>query len=120
MRMVGTNNRSIFEGLMAGLRLFQAIGPALIYGRTHQLARMVYERARKLPYARMITPDDDRMFAALTTFQMKPEHFKRFYAECQKRRIWVLGADRMRVSTHIHTRPQDLDLFFEVLDATAG
>ena len=118
--MVGTNNRSIFEGLMAGLRLFQAIGPALIYGRTHQLARMVYERARKLPYARMITPDDDRMFAALTTFQMKPEHFKRFYAECQKRRIWVHAADRMRVSTHIHTRPQDLDLFFEVLDATAG
>src|SRR5581483_7588662 len=45
-QMMGTNNRAIVEGLLAGVRFANAIGPERIYARAHQLARMVYEKAR--------------------------------------------------------------------------
>jgi hypothetical protein len=34
---------------------------------------------------------------------------------CRKKRIWITGVERIRLSTHIHTRPQDIDLFFETV-----
>lgn len=61
----GTNNRAIFEGMMAGLRFAQAVGPERIYTRIHQLARRTYERAAKIPSIELLTPNDDRMFASL-------------------------------------------------------
>jgi selenocysteine lyase/cysteine desulfurase len=117
--MLGTNNRSIFEGLLAGLNFYKSLGPQLIFGRTHQLARMAYERARQEPSLKLLTPDDDRMFGALVTYQMKKEHFSRLEAECAKRKIWIYGSDRQRVATHVHTRPADLDVYFELLKKTA-
>jgi len=39
---------------------------------------------------------------------------------CAKRRIWISGGPRVRLSMHIHTRPADLEFFFETLHAAAG
>jgi selenocysteine lyase/cysteine desulfurase len=47
---------------------------------------------------------------------LPPERSKKLYELCRKRRIWISGAERLRVSTHIHTRPQDIDTFFATLD----
>ena len=115
--MVGTNNRAIFEGLLAGLRFLKQLGPERVYERIHHLGRRVFEQARAMPELQMLTPDDDRMFAALVSFRMQPDHYKRFSEACKKKRIWITESERMRVSTHIHTRPADIDLFFETLRA---
>jgi isopenicillin-N epimerase len=114
---VGTNSRAIFVGLMAGLQFLKQLGPQRVYSRIHQLARVAFDQARKegLP---LLTPDDDRMFAGLVTFNLDKEHAARFLALCEKRKIWAVGSPRMRVSTHIHTRPQDIELFFETLRET--
>jgi selenocysteine lyase/cysteine desulfurase len=117
--MIGTNNRAVFEGMMAGLRFLQTIGPERIYARTHELARGVFERARKLPYVKMLTPDDDRMFGALVTFGLEGD-IKKLHAACRKKRIWIQEGPQLRVSTHIHTRPEDVDTLFETMAEVYG
>jgi selenocysteine lyase/cysteine desulfurase len=114
--MVGTNNRAVFEGFAAALRFLKELGPERVYGRIHQMARNVLERARAFPKAELLTPDDDRMFAGMVTFRIRDADLKPVLDLAQKRRIWLVGGgDRFRISTHIHTRPEDLDAFFGTL-----
>lgn len=119
-QMVGTNNRAIFEGLRAGVRFANQIGPERIHARAHQLARTVLEKARAIPYLELLTPDDDRMYAALVTFRITGRDVAPFRQACLKRRIWTTGGNPLRVSTHIHTRPEDIDLLFATLKETLG
>ena len=118
----GTNNRAIVEGFMAGLHFAQAIGPERIYARIHDLAKGTYARARALPYTDMVTPEDDSMYGSLVTFRLKlPEKkLTRLWQLCDERMIWTTRNPRLRLSTHIHTRQSDLDLFFETLSEAAA
>lgn len=118
MRM-GTNNRALFEGMLAGIKFAHAIGPERIYARIHQLARRTFERARALPYIELLTPDDDRMFAALVGISFKKDA-SAVWQETAKQRIFVSGGQRMRLSSHIHTRPSDIDQFFDIVEAKLG
>jgi isopenicillin-N epimerase len=111
---VGTNNRAMFEGMIAGLRFHKMLGSERIYGRIHQLAKRVYERAKAMPALEMLTPEDDGLYGALVTFRIKSDT-KRFQELCRKRRIWISLGERLRVSTHIHTRPSDIDALFEAM-----
>jgi isopenicillin-N epimerase len=118
--MVGTNNRAVFEGLRAGVRFLKAIGEDRIYARTHELAKLARKMAASSPYCKLVTPDDDRQYGALVTFDLEGVKLERLIQVCVERRIWIMRAPRLRVSTHIHTRGSDLELFFEVLRAAAG
>jgi selenocysteine lyase/cysteine desulfurase len=119
--MVGTNNRAIFEGFVAALRFLRALGPERVYGRIHQLARSAYERARALPKVELLTPNDDRMFAGMVTLRFPGTDVTPVLKLAEKRRIWLLGGgERFRISTHIHTRPADLDAFFETVREGLG
>lgn len=117
---VGTNNRAIFEGLLAGLRFLKTLGPERVYGRIHQLARLCLEKARNVPGAGILTPDDDRMFAGLVTFNLPEPAWQRVKDICKQRRVWILATRRPRISTHIHTRPEDLDVFFDIARKAMG
>ena len=117
----GTNNRAIIEGFMAGLHFAQAIGAERIYERIHGLAQEAYSRARALPYTEMLTPEDDRMYGSLVTFRLHLPEDKlgNLWRLCDERLIWTTGNPHLRLSTQIHTRQSDLDLFFETLAAAA-
>ena len=119
-QMVGTNNRAVLEGHLAALRMLKQIGPDRVYGRIHQLAQQVRRRAAELPNARMLTPDDDRMYGGMVTFEISGFGKSRFWELARQRRMWVVGSDRVRISTHIHTRPADLDLLFATLKESLG
>ena len=86
------------------------------------LARDVHRRARALPYIEMLSPEDDSMYGSLVTFRIElPESkLKRLWSLCDQRRIWTTANRQLRVSTHIHTRRSDLDLFFETLQEAAA
>jgi selenocysteine lyase/cysteine desulfurase len=118
-QMFGTNNRAIFEGLAAGVRFAKQIGPDRIYTRIHQVARLIYDKARTVPYLELVTPNDDHMFGSLVTFRFtkKPDAF---FEACRKKRIWTTGGTQLRVSAHVHTRPADIDLMFGVMRETLG
>ena len=112
---VGTNNRAIFEGLVAGVRFANSIGTDRIFNRIHLLARQVRERAARLDYLRLLTPPDDSLYGSLVAFEMPGIDRQQFGRLCRERTMWVGGGDRLRVSAHIHTRQQDIDLLFRTL-----
>jgi isopenicillin-N epimerase len=68
---VGTNNRSIFDGMLAGLRFHKSLGSDRIYARIHQLAKSVYTRASNDPKLELLTPGDDGMYGSLVTFRIR-------------------------------------------------
>jgi selenocysteine lyase/cysteine desulfurase len=105
--------------MIAGLHFAQAIGHDRIHTRIHQLARRTLERARALPYVELLTPDDDRMFAALVGIRFKKDP-KPVWEECAKRKIFVSAGERVRLSSHIHTRPADIDQLFDIIQEKLG
>lgn len=118
--MMGTNNRAVVEGAMAGLQFLKSIGAENIFRRIHDLARDVRRRAAEIPYLELLTPDDDRMYGALVTFRFRGKDPAPFREACRKRRIWIYGGEMLRVSTHIHTRRKDLDALFSTMRETLG
>ena len=117
----GTNNRAVIEGLMAGLAFAKAIGPERIYARIHGLAKHTYEKAQEFDYLKLLTPQDDSLYGSLVTFSIDlPEaKLNRLWALCERRLIWTTGNPRLRMSSHVHTRPADIDLFFATLTEVA-
>jgi selenocysteine lyase/cysteine desulfurase len=118
----GTNNRAIVKGFMAGLHFAKAIGPEKIYERIHDLAVDVYRHASELPYIEMISSADDRMYGSLVTFRVNlpDEKLARLWAACRERMIWTTENAHLRISTHVHTRKSDLDVFFSTLQEAAA
>jgi selenocysteine lyase/cysteine desulfurase len=115
----GTNNRAIFQGMIAGLRFAQAVGPDRIYARIHQMARYTYARAAKLPYIELLTANDDRMFAGLVAIKFKKDSGA-VWPEVSKQKIFVSGGPQVRLSSHIHTRPSDIDQLFDIIESKMG
>lgn len=117
---LGTNNRAILEGMMAGLKFLKDLGPDHVYKRIHELARYARDKAAACPHVDLLTPDDDRMYGGLVAMQFKHDNLERFEQLLKRRRIWALTGKRVRLSTHIHTRREDIDLYFETLRETLG
>lgn len=118
----GTNNRAIIEGMMAGLDFAASIGHERIRSRIHQLAMDTYRRARDIPYLNLLTPEDDSMYGSLVTFEidLPDRKLEKLWQLCDERLIWTTRNPRLRMSSHIHTRPADLDLFFRTLSEAAA
>lgn len=118
--MVGTNNRAIVEGTIAGLRFFESLGTDTVFARIHELAQYVRKRAAEIPYLELLTPQEDRAYGGLVTFAFRGKDPAPFRQECRKRRIWIYGGEYLRVATHIHTRRKDLDALFTTMRETLG
>ena len=118
----GTNNRAIIEGFVAGLDFAESVGLPAIIDRIHVLARSVYERAAELPYVTLLTPKDHTMYGSLVTFRidLTEDRLVRLWANCAEQKIWTTSNPQLRVSTHIHTRPADIERFFETLAKVAA
>ena len=117
---VGTNNRAVFEGMMAGLRFLKGLGPEQGYGRIHELARYAYAQAAARPALELYSAADDRLYGSLVTVGFRGKDPAPLWKKLSERRAWIYGSPRLRLSPHIHTRKEDLDLFFETVDEVFG
>ena len=63
---------------------------------------------------------DDRLYGGLVTIGFRGAKTDQLYKQASERKIWVYGGDPLRLSTHIHTRPRDLDAFFALADDVVG
>jgi selenocysteine lyase/cysteine desulfurase len=107
--------------MIAGVRFATQLGPERIFTRIHDLAKQVRQRAAALNYVELLTPDDDRMYGSLVTLALPGIDVPKFHQLCGHRKIWIAQNQRLRVSTHIHTRPEDIDTLFATLaDARKG
>jgi selenocysteine lyase/cysteine desulfurase len=117
---MGTNNRAILEGMMAGLRFLKQLGPERVYARMHQVARYIFLKASQCPHVTLLTPDDDTQFGSLVTVKFKTENLEPFHGLLKKRRIWANMGRQVRLSAHIHTRFRDVDAYFETMREALG
>jgi selenocysteine lyase/cysteine desulfurase len=114
--MVGTNNRSTIDGMIAGVRFLKKLGEEVVYDRMHQLARWVLSEAKQRSYLEIVTPDDARFFQAMVSIRFKTDKLEALWPALKESKICVLGGQRLRLSLHIHTRRTDIEKFFEVCD----
>jgi selenocysteine lyase/cysteine desulfurase len=113
---VGTNNKAIMMGMMAGLKFLKQLGPENVYARVHELARRNRAMAARRGFLKLLTPDDDRLYGSLVTIDFGARDMAKFWSAMRERKIWTLIGPRLRISTHIHTRMSDLDLFYQTVD----
>jgi selenocysteine lyase/cysteine desulfurase len=104
--------------MMEGLRFHQGLGSEAIFSRIHHLAKTVRAHALQSPQVELLTPDDDQLYSALVTVTFRGKDPKPLFQACRQKRIWVMQSDHLRISTHIHTRPSDIEAFFDVLSKT--
>ena len=114
--MVGTNNRAIFDGMMEGLRFLKRLGPELVYARTHYLAQLVLEQARRRKCFEAVTPDDSRFFHAIVSLNCNARNADALPAAMRANNINAITGPRFRISTHIHSRPSDIEKLFDLCD----
>lgn len=113
---VGTNNRAIFEGMMAGLRFLKQLGPDRVYARIHELAQYTYRKASESKHVDLLSAADDSLYGCLIGIRHKRTELDAFHDLLRKRRIWAVLGPKPRLSSHIHTRKQDIDLYFETMN----
>lgn len=113
---IGTNNRAIVTGLIAGLRFHKELGSENVYARIHQLAKRTYKMIAERPYLELVSPADDSMYGCLVTMSFRGAKLDALWRKARERKIWVYGGERLRMSHHVHTRPEDVDAFFELTD----
>ncbi len=124
---LGTSNLSVMVGLKAALDFFGTIGPERIYARQHELATCVRDRVRAYPQLHIANASDDRFYGGMVSFEAAPGSLQPVFAACEARQIRIAGvtqpdgeADRIRISTHIFTQPDELETFFEALATGLG
>mgnify|MGYP001007965848 CR=1 FL=1 len=114
--MIGTNNRSTIDGLIAGLRFLKGLTEPIAYARMHHLARLARRLAQSRTYLEVITPDDSRFYQAMVSIRFKSDPSEALWTALAQANICVLRGQRVRLSTQVHTRASDLETFFEVCD----
>lgn len=114
--MIGTNNRSTIDGMMAGLRFFKSLGEEEIYARIHDLAKYARNEAARRSYLEIVTPDDSQFYGSILSIKFKPEKLDPVWAALRAKQVYVLGGQRLRLSFHVHTRRSDIDTFFKICD----
>jgi selenocysteine lyase/cysteine desulfurase len=114
---IGTSNLSVMVGLKAALDFHQALGPAHVYARIHELAGRVRDRLKRYPRLRLANASGDAFYAGLVSFEPTQGNLQRVQAELAARRIRVAGGPgRIRVATHIFTQPTELNAFFDAVE----
>jgi len=117
LMQVGTNSGAIFDGYAEGLAFHLALGPDVIHARIHELARHVRKAAQALDDVVLHTPARDSAYGGMVTFGIRQMRLSDLQPFLRSKNIRVAAGERMRVSTHVHTRLQDIDRLFEVINS---
>jgi selenocysteine lyase/cysteine desulfurase len=120
LMMIGTNNLAVIDGFLAAIRFIDEVGLSNIHARTQQLGQRALDLAVARPYLELITPRDSSFYHAIIAFRLKTDDLKPLWKAFSERNINVLTTQPFRLSVHVHTRPADIDAFFQVCDAVLG
>ena len=78
---------------------------------------MVVEQVRSRKYLDLVTTPDPRFFHAIVSVRCTTSNYDALAAAFRANNVNVIGGPRWRVSTHIHSRPGDIEKLFQVSDA---
>jgi hypothetical protein len=68
------------------------------------------------PHLKMLSGADDRLYGSLVTISFKGAKMDQLYKKARERKIWIYGGADLRIATHIHTRPADLEALYSLID----
>jgi isopenicillin-N epimerase len=117
---LGCNNRAELEGTLEALRFIEELGPQRIYDRIHHLAQYAYSRAIQVPYLKVLTSPNPQLYGAMVAFEVDRPDYTPLWTKLAQRKVWTLRGPKIRISSHIHTRRTDIDLFFDTLKEVFG
>jgi selenocysteine lyase/cysteine desulfurase len=113
----GTGSVPVVEGLTAALRFIEKVGMARIARWDAMLTKRLREGLATIPAARVASPADPRLTAAITTFRVDGVKAKALQDALWTRRIRVRAQndDRgVRLSAHLYVNPSEIDTILEV------
>jgi selenocysteine lyase/cysteine desulfurase len=127
----GTANFATFLSVPAALDFHDRVGPAYKAARVHYLRNRWVHAVRGVPGIDVLTPDDPRMTAAITSFRLggrtTKEDNDRIVAELQQRfglftvrRSGLERGDCVRVTPALYNRAADVDRLVEALKQMAS
>ncbi len=118
--LLGCNNRAELEGVLEALRFIDELGAHRIYDRIHHLAQYAYSRAKQFPYVKLLSSPNPALYGGMVAFEVDRPDYAPLWTKLAQRKVWTLRGPKIRISSHIHTRPSDIDLFFDTLKEVFG
>jgi selenocysteine lyase/cysteine desulfurase len=127
----GTTNFAAFLTIPAALDFHEAVGPAEKAARLRYLRDRWVRAVRELPQVQVLTPDDPRMSAGITSFRLRgrssgPENDRLVETLLAKHGIFtrrspgIDGGDCIRVTPALYTRPEDVDRLADAVKQLAA
>jgi selenocysteine lyase/cysteine desulfurase len=116
----GTGAVPVAEGLHAALRFVEGIGLERIERWDAMLTRRLREGLARIPRARLASPADARLAAAITTFRVEGVTARALQEALWVRRVRVRaqGDEKgVRLSAHLYVAPRDVDTVLETVAA---
>ncbi|MBI3667918.1 MAG: aminotransferase class V-fold PLP-dependent enzyme [Acidobacteria bacterium] len=116
----GTGSLPVIHGLRASLRFFNKIGMERIERWDAMLTKRLRDGLAHIPAARLSSPADPRLAAAITTFGVSGRTGRQVQDALWERKIRVRaqGGDLgVRLSAHLYVSPADIDRVLEVVSS---
>jgi len=118
----GTGSVPVVEGLVAALRFIDRIDMARIERWDAQLTKRLRDGLAQIPAARVASPLDPRLAAAITTFRVEGVKAKALQDALWARKVRVRAqndARGVRLSAHMYLSPADVDTILDVTGKVA-
>jgi selenocysteine lyase/cysteine desulfurase len=116
----GTGSVPVVEGLVAALRFVDGLGLARIERWDAMLTRRLREGLARIPRARLASPADPQLAAAITTFGVEGVPARALQDALWRRRIRVRAQRNdagVRLSAHLYNSPAEIDAVLEIVAA---
>ena len=113
----GTGSVPVVDGLLAALRFIEKVGMPRIERWDASLTKRLRDGLAAIPAARIASPADPRLTAAITTFRVNGVKAKALQDALWARRVRVRAQNDergVRVSTHLYVSPADVDVILDV------
>ena len=113
----GTGSVPVVDGLLAALRFIGKVGMPRIERWDASLTRRLRDGLAAIPAARIASPADPRLTAAITTYRVNGVKAKALQDALWARRVRVRAQNDergVRVSTHLYVSPADVDVILDV------
>ena len=113
----GTGSVPLVDGLLAAVRFVEGLGLERIERWDAALTRRLRDGLGRLPAARLSSPADPRLGAAITTFRVEGVGAKALQDALWARRVRVRAqgdANGVRLSAHLYMSPADIDTVLDV------
>jgi cysteine desulfurase/selenocysteine lyase len=119
----GTGSVPVVDGLMAALRFIEKIGMTRIEQWDASLTKRLRDGLASIPAARIASPADPRLTAAITTFRVDGVKAKALQDALWTKRVRVRAQNDergVRLSAHMYVSPADVDVTLGVTEELAA